>query len=1596
MRLALVKSVGVPRIWRIGLTACLIFVAPQARASSENAYAFEEPLVATAPTSAQEDRELARSIEAYRTRTSPDDTTALTAFVSGHPGSPWRLALLTNIGLSDYHYGYFSRAIKDFQAAWTDGRMAAEPRAKALADKAAGELLRMHARLGHVDELTTLLSDMKGRGLSGPASEMRDGAIEGLWIMHNQPGVAYLCGPMALKNLLRAGGASSAATDFLDAYRSGPHGVTLAEVSRLADQAKLSHTLIHREAGEPIPVPSIVHWKVNHYAAIIGQQGDRFHVEDPTFGQTLWVTRHALDAESSGYFLVPTSKVSAPPARRPWKMVSADEAVHVYGMGTTEDNDHTKITRKSPKTKKCGGGGSGSGIVSVSANRGLCDYNFSEMLVSLDLTDTPVGYKPPKGPPVQVAITYNQREESQPANFSFFNVSPKWTLNFLSYIQDDPTMAGATVTRYVAGGGESDYVGYSSTTQSFAPDVQDQSVLSIAASSPVQYKRTMPDGSYEIYATSNGATTFPRLVFLSEIVDQAGNALHLTYDSTFRLTSITDATGRKTVFAYTQSGQPLLVTKITDPFGRSASLGYDGSGRLVQITDVLGLKSQFSYDASSLVNALTTPYGTTTFTYGDNGNSRFLQATDPLGYVERLEYVQGTNTPFSDPPSSVPGGIGTPFNQFLNARDTFYWDKHAWAQVGENYGMARIRHWDHLASNTNITSDTLESVKYPLENRIWYAHPGQPTTGLGAGVSGTDEAPSAIARVLDDGSTQATQIQYNGIGNISAYTDPAGRQAQMQYAGNQVDVLTVQQNTATGLANVAQFTYNAHHQPLTYTDAAGQKTTYTYNSAGQKLTETNALGQMTSYTYNALGYLTSVVNANKKKVLSLAYDAAGNISVSTDSEGHAVIFKYDALDRVISETYPDKTTRIFTYTNLDLTAEKDRQGRVTSYKYDADRNLVSVKDPAGAITQYGYYENGTLASITDPDGHTTKFGVDIESRLTSKTYPDGSAIGYGYEAATGRLLYTVDLMKQIKQYSYTHDDQIAGITYFNAVHATPGVSFTYDQFFPRLASMTDGNGTTVYQYGAPGALGALHLVQETPPFANATIAYGYDALGRMNARSVGGNMETFAYDPIGRLVTHADDLGTFTRTYFGQTDELTGQTSGRLSTIWGYDTNANDRRLTSISTAGGTTYGLKSSAENDLTSQTDSTNNLTWTFGYDGDDRLKTVTPSAGSKYSYTYDPAGNLLTAVRPKGTSKFVSNAGNQIVSLNGVKFTYDANGNLLRDYARTYAYDADNRLISVGIIGQPTLSTSFRYDGLGRRTAIDTTSGTVTTEKRYAWCGETVCQARTSGDVISRRYFAEGENSISDGVAYYYGTDQVGSVRDAINAATGAVVAHYDYEPYGAQSNTALATTDLKYAGLFFNAQTGLYLATYRALDPMTGKWTSRDQVDESDAPNLYGYGDGDPVTKVDQSGVDVDPAFTQMHGSIPHIRDLNTMAEEYKSRERIPGVTKIQHHKVRPVVHHTSMHKEHPKPPKKMRREVHLPKPTKMCIPGGGGPRSTRDIGQVAPRLQAFYGGMITGYSGDPVEEINGQVGNESRPPSPVAEDPVGAEAEAAPE
>jgi len=187
--------------------------------------------------------------------------------------------------------------------------------------------------------------------------------------MRHEPGIAYLCGPMALKNLLLAQGASEEQVRFLDDYRSGPKGVSLRQVARLADRAGLDYRLVRREPGTAIPVPAIVHWKLSHFAAVVGEANGRYHLKDPTFGRDLWVTGAALEAESSGYFLVPTAKQSDR-----FRVVSLAEAGKVRGMGNTGNNmpEATTPDDQTAQLDDCD-------------SHGMCRYGFTEMVVSLRL-----------------------------------------------------------------------------------------------------------------------------------------------------------------------------------------------------------------------------------------------------------------------------------------------------------------------------------------------------------------------------------------------------------------------------------------------------------------------------------------------------------------------------------------------------------------------------------------------------------------------------------------------------------------------------------------------------------------------------------------------------------------------------------------------------------------------------------------------------------------------------------------------------------------------------------------------------------------------------------------------------------------------------------------------------------------------------------------------------------------------------------------------------------------------------------------------------------------------------------------------------------
>src|SRR5262249_16746266 len=149
------------------------------------------PLVpAAGEPNKEENTELAAALVGYSKRSGPDDFSSLTDYLKEHPRSPWRAALLTDLGLEYYRTAHYSLALEAWSEAWNLAKDVTEAKAKAMADRAVGELAFMYARLGRMAELKTLLDSVQDRAFLGPATEKICGAREGLWYMKTHPEIS--------------------------------------------------------------------------------------------------------------------------------------------------------------------------------------------------------------------------------------------------------------------------------------------------------------------------------------------------------------------------------------------------------------------------------------------------------------------------------------------------------------------------------------------------------------------------------------------------------------------------------------------------------------------------------------------------------------------------------------------------------------------------------------------------------------------------------------------------------------------------------------------------------------------------------------------------------------------------------------------------------------------------------------------------------------------------------------------------------------------------------------------------------------------------------------------------------------------------------------------------------------------------------------------------------------------------------------------------------------------------------------------------------------------------------------------------------------
>ena len=1252
--------------------------------------AFAEPIrPLPGNSSTVETAALSSALSSYLSAAESEAVAPLVQFTEDYPQSRWTPGILLNLGAISYNTGYFSKALKYWWDAWEAAKGGKDSVSVSIANQAVAAYAKMCARVGRKDELAPLFQTLGNRKFTGDAAVKLGSAQQGLWTMQNKPGISYRCGPYALANIAPIIGGVSAdqIRSFLDGVQSPDTGFSLNEVEAMSANLGLNLIIAKREPGAAIILPAVVHWKVGHYGALIRELNGKYLLEDPTFGNHTWLSAEALDAEASGFFLIPAQTLPSG-----WSTADATEASAIYGKGHSGNGGENE-------TAKCDHKSGGDDCGSLAMAR----YSFHTLLASLSISDTPVGYTPAYGPDVRLNVTYNQREEGQPSLMLYTNFSPRWVSNGVSYLVDNTSSPGADVTLYQRGGGSETFTDFDSQTDTYGLDPESSSYLVMLTANT--YKKVFADGTEHYYEHYMGTVGANRRVFLSRIRDPQGNEVAIEYDSTIttgaRIKFIHDAAGLSTEFFYAHPWNEFLVTSVEDPFGRTATFTYsslNGVVRLTAITDVYGIVSSFGYDDTDGITRLTTPYGSTVFELSPfklttNGYDliRYIEATDPYGDKERIEYNLDTNQ------TGLPGTINEPLpdSNIVDYRTTdnddrnsFFWDKQQMKYGAGDHSKAHLYHWANEFNATDTATSILESEKPPLEGRIWYNYAGQ----AGPDSQGDLDKPSVVARLVEDenGSsvTQAYQYEYNAIGNVTKMIDPKGRETVIEYDANNIDVRFVKQWVGgSSYETLAEFTYHGSdpdHRPRTAIDAGGNTTTFSYNSYGQIQTITNELNEVITFTYetdvnnNGYGKLLTITGDVPGGNMTFTYDSFDRIRTATDSEGHTLTYDYDALDRVTLITYPDSSYQQFDYQNHSLVASRDREGRWTRTFHDALRRPVLQRDPLGQLTQYEWCRCGDIRKLIDGEGNITQWIRDLQGRVTSKKFADESTIDYTYYPASGQLHTVTDALSQVATHSYFADGNLAEIDYSSA--STPDESFTYETYYNRLASMLDGTGTTgfAYQPNDGSTNGAGLVARVNGPFSDDTLKYTYDDLARLKKReivddatySTASYSEAYVFDPRSRVKDVINHLGTFDYFYVGQSSRIDYlDYPNGMKTDYTYTNVSGDHLIQQIRhlNSAGTpavisqfdyTYRQDRNIDTWTATQNGAPSPVDkkWTFSYDDALRLATAvqtntsTQAVLEQFTYGYDKAGNRTSVTSGSANTNYPANELNQTTAKQG----------------------------------------------------------------------------------------------------------------------------------------------------------------------------------------------------------------------------------------------------------------------------------------------------------------------------------------------------------
>jgi len=868
--------------------------------------------------------------------------------------------------------------------------------------------------------------------------------------------------------------------------------------------------------------------------------------------------------------------------------------------------------------------------------------------------------------------------------------------------------------------------------------------------------------------------------------------MQFTYDFAGRLASVTDVAGNVTRFEHDSSGNP---SKIVAPFGQETLLTVDANNYLETVTDPANYQTSFSYDANGLMLSKTDPNLDVAYYSYDTLGRLLVDQDAALG----SKTLARTDTPT---------GFTVTLTTLLGSRSSFETKRDA------DGTFARVSSGpDHLNQSLSFAPNGVTTTTAADGTTTTSRQLTDPRYGmLAPTLSVTTKTPLGLTQTRS-----MVRTATKAGGNLTTLTETTTLNGKIW--SSTFDVGTRTWHSVSPLNRYTDLVLDSDGRVKDFTRPGITKRSTQFDSSGRiKSIDQGLRNQTFDYfnTQNAWnGYLQSVANA-LSQTTTFTRDARGRATSET-TDGVVTGVGWDGLDNLSSVTPPGQPAHGMSYTPVSLMDQYTPPALAsiiapeTTYVYDADRRPQAMTRPDGEVLNYGYDAFGRLSTIQGSAG-----------TVTSKYYDATVCTG----CAPGRLKQVLHPSQGVTV-GFTYDGRLSkGIEWSGNVAGSVG--WTYDANFRRVAETvagTSGSASSIkFEYDDDGLLtcASPSTCGATPGTGSMTLLYDVP-VGFLMGTELSSTSSSMTYNAFGELATEVGAIGSNTRYAVSYDDE-------------NHPRDGLGRVLHKVETL-----------ESDTT---------TTDYEYDGRGRLWKVYENGATTpvRSYSYDSNGN-----RGGGTTASYD-AQDRLESDGTYTYSYTKNGELkTKTNAATtaltsYTYDVFGNLRRVDLPNNDYIE--YVVDGQNRRVAKKK-NGAVVARWLYRDQLHPVAELNADGTIAKRFVYASGKNSpdyvIQGSTTYRIFSDELGSPRVMVNAATGLVAARMRHDEFGiVLEDTVSLRIPFGFAGGLYDPDTGLVRFGARDYDPNVGRWTSKDPTRFRGGVNLYVYAWNDPVNFLDRTG------------------------------------------------------------------------------------------------------------------------------------------------